>query len=210
MWRSYCREQFCEMRCLFPLQKFSFRYPSFSLSRRNSVWGSPLKFLKSSLLLQSQEVISLALMAVPVSWILLTPRSNPEVQTPPGQPRGCCCLASAESVLHTCTFSPRAFVLQCFSLGVATFLTFQSVLACSSLLILQFSSETSADHTFLTPFLALDSVLPSPRVLVFLTWHIIAAHCACLGLASLPRQPAGSGGQRPADRLTGLVFKHSS
>ena len=146
MWRSYCREQFCEMRCLFALQKFSFRYPRCSLSRGNSVWGSPLKFLKSSLLLQSQEVISLAWMAVSVSWILLTPRSNLDVQTPPGQHRGCCHLASAESIIRTCTFSPRPFVLQHFSLGVATSLTFHSMLAWSSLLILQFSSETSAEH----------------------------------------------------------------
>ena len=190
MWRSYCREQFCEMRCLFALQKFSFRYPRCSLSRGNSVWGSPLKFLKSSLLLQSQEVISLAWMAVSVSWILLTPRSNLDVQTPPGQHRGCCHLASAESIIRTCTFSPRPFVLQHFSLGVATSLTFHSMLAWSSLLILQFSSETSAEHTFLTTLFWSPSILPSPRILVFLTWHITAAHCACLGLASLPRWAA--------------------
>lgn len=157
MWRSYCREQFCEMRCFLPYKSFLSDTPDVACLE-GIQFGVLLKFLTSSLLLQSQEVISLAWMAVSVSWIVLPPRSTLEVQTPPGQHRGCCHLASAESTIRTCTFSPRPFVLQHFSLGVATSLTFHSVLACLVISahpsVLQWHQCRAhfPDHAFLIPF----------------------------------------------------------
>ena len=149
MWRSYCREHFCEMRCLFALQKFSCRYPRCSLSRRNSVWGSPLKFLKSSLLLQWLSLLPGWLYRYPKFFWLPDQILKSRALQANTETVVTWLLVNPSSALGAVT--PRPFVLQHFALGVATSLTFHSMLLghlCSS-----FSSPVRPVlSTFLTTF----------------------------------------------------------